>query len=129
MKLYNLLSVYNKSGIEIGLERSTSAPLFDPNQGSFSSLVLSYSGLGLNSKYHFIRPTFEYRRYIQTLPTGLFLLLELKQVQSFHLTMINLFLLKKDFILVGSSSIRGWERADLGPKDTEGKPVRGKECF
>jgi outer membrane protein insertion porin family len=128
LERYNLLSVYNKSGIEIGLERSTSVPLFNPNQGSITSLVLNYSGLGLNSKYHFIRPTLEYRRYIQTTDWLVFAF-RIKAGTIFSSDDDQYIPFEERFYSGGSSSIRGWERADLGPKDKEGQPIGGKSVF
>ena len=128
LKFYDLESVYNKSGIEVGFERSTSEPIFDPNSGSLSSVVVHYSGLGLQSKYHFLRPTIEYRKYTGV-SEWLTLAVRIKAGTIFSYDEDKFIPYEDRFYSGGSSSLRGWQRAELGPKDSEGKPLGGKSVF
>jgi outer membrane protein insertion porin family len=125
---FNIDEIYNKSSIELGLERITSNPIFDPSKGSLSSVTLHYSGLGLQSKYHFLRPTIELRKYIETLDQ-LILAIRFKAGTIFSYDEDNFVPYEERFYSGGSSSIRGWSRAQLGPKDNEGKPLGGKSIF
>lgn len=128
LKLYNLTSVYNKSGVEIGFERSTSEPVFNPNSGSFNSLVVNYSGIGLQSKYHFLRPTIEFRKYTE-ISEWLIFAFRIKTGTIFSYDDDGFIPYEERFYSGGSSSVRGWARAELGPKDKEGKPLGGKSIF
>ena len=128
LKFYNLESVYNKSGIEVGFERNTSEPVFDPNSGSLSSVVVHYSGLGLQSKYHFLRPTIEYRKY-NRISEWLILAFRIKAGTIFSYDEDEFVPYEDRFYSGGSSSLRGWARAELGPKDSDGQPLGGKSVF
>ncbi|MBL1213322.1 MAG: outer membrane protein assembly factor BamA [Ignavibacteriae bacterium] len=125
---FNINEIYNKSSIELGLERITSDPVFDPDKGSLSSVTLHYSGLGLRSKYHFFRPSIEYRKYIETIDR-LILAFRFKAGTIFSYDNDNFIPYEERFYSGGSSSIRGWSRAQLGPKDNEGQPIGGKSIF
>ncbi len=101
---------------------------FEPNSGSFSSLVVHYSGLGLQSKYHFLRPTIEYRKYTG-ISEWLILAFRIKAGTIFSQDDDKFIPYEERFYSGGSSSVRGWGRAELGPKDSEGQPVGGKSVF
>ncbi len=128
LKFYNLTNVYNKSGVEIGFERSTSEPVFNPNAGSYSTFALSYSGLGFQSKYHFLRPTIEYRKYTE-ISEWLIFAFRIKTGTIFSYDNDGFIPYEERFYSGGSSSVRGWARAELGPKDNEGQPLGGKSIF
>ena len=128
MEFYDLVSIYNKSGVEFGLERSAFEPIFEPREGSFSSFVIHYSGLGLNSKYHFLRPTLEYRSYIETVRRLIFAF-RFKAGTILSYDSDEFVPYEERFYSGGSSSVRGWGRAHLGPEDKDGQPLGGKSLF
>ncbi len=125
---FKLDQAYNKSSIALGFERNTADPLFSPNSGSYSSISLFYSGLGLGSKYRFFRPSFDFRRY-HSLFDWLTLAVRLNAGSIFSLDDDKFIPPEERFYSGGSSSIRGWGRAELGPTDTEGKPIGGKSIW
>jgi outer membrane protein insertion porin family len=84
--------------------------------------------LGIKSKYHFIRPSIEYRRYIQTAPWLIFAF-RIKAGAIFSYDDDEFVPYEERFYSGGSSSVRGWGRAELGPKDNKGQPIGGKSVF
>ncbi len=125
---FNISQIYNKSSIELGFERVTSEPTFSPISGSFASIAFHYSGLGLNSKYHFFRPSFDFRKY-NALFDWLTVALRIKAGSIFSNDDDGFVPYEERFYSGGSSSNRGWGRAELGPKDDEGQPLGGKSVL
>lgn len=127
-EIFEIDQIYNKSSIELGFEKNSSKPLFNPNNGALTSLVIHYSGLGLGSKYHFLRPTIDFRKYTG-ITQWLILAYKLKAGTIFCFDNDEIIPFEERFYAGGSSSIRGWGRSELGPKDKIGQPIGGKSLF
>lgn len=125
---FDFRKLYNKSSIEIGFERITSTPIFNPYYGSSVSIALHYSGLGLGSKYHFFRPTFDFRKY-KDLTNWLIFAFKIKMGSIFSYDNDGIIPFEERFYSGGSSSIRGWGRFELGPSDILNKPIGGKSLL
>lgn len=125
---FDFRKLYNKSSIEIGFERITSTPIFNPYYGSSVSIALHYSGLGLGSKYHFFRPTFDFRKY-KDLTNWLIFAFKIKIGSIFSYDNDGIIPFEERFYSGGSSSIRGWGRFELGPSDILNKPIGGKSLL
>ena len=121
-------NLYNKSSISLGISRDNAAPLFFPEKGFFTSLTLQYSGLGLRSKYHYLRSMAEIRHF-QRLGPGWVLASRLKAgaIESFDRE--EFIPLEDRFYSGGSNSVRGWPRSRLGPRDPEGIPTGGNSLL
>ncbi len=125
---FKIDQIYNKSSLELGIERITSKPLFNPDNGTFTAIAIHYSGLGFGSKYHFLRPTIDFRKYTG-LTEWMIFAFKIKAGTIFCYDDDKVIPFEERFYSGGSSSIRGWERAQLGPKDDTGKPIGGKSVF
>lgn len=125
---YKIDQLYNKSSIELGFERISSEPIFNPEKGTFSSVALYYSGLGLGSKYHFLRPSIDFRKYI-ALNNWLIFAFKVKAGAILCYDNDGFVPIEERFYSGGSSSIRGWGRAELGRQDAKGIPLGGKSLF
>jgi outer membrane protein insertion porin family len=125
---FNIAQIYNKSSLELGFERITSKPLFNPDNGTFTAVAIHYSGLGFGSKYHFLRPTIDFRKY-SGLTEWMIFAFRIKAGTIFCYDDDKVIPFEERFYSGGSSSIRGWERSQLGPKDNNGKPIGGKSLF
>ncbi|MBN2411437.1 BamA/TamA family outer membrane protein [candidate division KSB1 bacterium] len=118
------ISLYNKSGITLGLIRDTSLPLFTPVKGLYTSATLTLSGLGFQSDYHFYRILLETRKY-HRLNNSLVWATKFKigLIEPTHLDEVTP--IEERFYAGGSNSIRGWRRSDIGPKNSNGEPIGG----
>ena len=121
----NLESLYNKSSVSFGLTRDTANPLFTPASGMFGTLIVTVSGLGLNSEYHFTKIILDLRRYRQ-ITEGLIFAARIKlgTIQSHDDS--KFVPVEERFFSGGTSSIRGWPRSELGPRTENGSPIGGK---
>ena len=117
------LSLYNKSITRLHAVYDDSKPALSPAQGGLAGLNLDWSGF--ESTYQYFKFDLELRRYFR-LPAELTGAVKVKYgfiqpVNDNHTTPIE-----ERFFAGGGYSIRGWSRADLGPKNKEGKPIGGK---
>lgn len=120
----NLVSLYNKSSVSLGLIRDTSIPLFTPASGMFGALTVTVSGLGLNSEYHFTKIILDIRRYLQIKERYIFATrMKFGSIQSYDDS--KFVPVEERYFSGGSSSVRGWARSELGPKTKSG-PIGGK---
>lgn len=125
---FKIDQIYNKSSLELGFERITSKPLFNPDNGTFTAVAIHYSGLGFGSKYHFLRPTIDFRKYTG-LTEWMVFAFKIKAGTIFSYDDDKVVPFEERFYSGGSSSIRGWGRAQLGPKDNNGIPIGGKSLL
>jgi len=119
--------LYNKSGVNLGFTFDNSTPLFSPEQGMFAALTFKTNGLVFPSDYHYTRFLFDVRQY-QNLSGAVFAYrLKIGSVNSLD---DNGFVpVEVRFYSGGSSSVRGWTRAQLGPKGDDDIPTGGKSLL
>ncbi|MBN2354640.1 BamA/TamA family outer membrane protein [candidate division KSB1 bacterium] len=122
------ISLYHKSTVHIGLAHDDSKPIFNPETGNYYAVNLSFSGLGFQSDFHYFKAVVEARHYWQ---------LKERQTLAARLKIGSMEPLYDDpftpiedrFFAGGSMSMRGWEYAQVGPKDWTGKPVGGNSML
>ncbi len=117
------ISLYNKSGVTLGITRDTSFPLFTPNSGSYLSATYTISGLGFNSSFHYHRFLAE-AHFFREITESTVLAIKTKWgvIETWQNSIAPI---EERFFIGGSSSVRGWARSELGPKSTQGKPLGG----
>jgi len=115
---------YRKSSINLGLLYDTAKPDFFPTKGSFMSNVFTISGLGFDSDYSFLRNLTDIR-YYYTLNSSLVIATRIK-LGFIKLQHTDPFIPYEDrFYAGGAFSVRGWQRAQLGPKNADDDPLGG----
>jgi outer membrane protein insertion porin family len=101
--------------------------MFSPDRGMYAAGAFSISGLGLGSDFHYTRTLLDIRRYQKLL--GMVLAARVK-AGGINSTDDSEFIPVEDrFYAGGSASVRGWARAELGPKDNEDTPLGGNTLF
>ncbi len=116
---------YRKSTISIGFLRDSARPDFYPNRGSVFSTIFSYSGLGFNADFDYLRVLNDLR-YYQDLGSAVVLAARVKGGVIEPLYDNDFIPYEERFYAGGAFSVRGWSRANLGPKNSEGDPIGGK---
>jgi len=119
---------YNRSSISLGASFDNSLPYSFPEKGFAISTIGTLSGLGFNSRYHYIQSIVEVKKF-QSLWSGLVIggrvkLGLMKPIWNDFYTPIE-----DRFYAGGSNSVRGWSRGELGPKSSEDLPVGGDGYF
>jgi outer membrane protein insertion porin family len=115
---------YNKSAINIILRNTNAEPYVSPERGFNLSLSATYSGIGIGSPYRFFRSIIEVTNYHTTFSSLIAgLKLSIGYLESFNTP--EFVPVEERFYKGGSTSVRGWERFELGPKDLNGIPKGG----
>ncbi len=125
---------YKKATWGFGLFNNSSQPLFSPTRGRFSSLQIDYSGpfseFGyLNAQFHYVKTVVEGRFYREIIPGWLVTAYRLKlgSLEVFD-DALKVAPLEERFYAGGSSSVRGWQRSQLGPQ-VNGTPTGGQSLL
>lgn len=119
--------LYNKAGPIYGLTYETSSPLFSPNSGMFILFSYKSNGLLVSSDFHYSRVLVDFRRYQLLMGPVLAYRLKIGAINSRD---THGFIPVEDrFYAGGSTSVRGWERQQLGPKDQNGIPLGGNSLL
>ncbi|MBS3767320.1 MAG: BamA/TamA family outer membrane protein [Candidatus Cloacimonetes bacterium] len=119
-------NLYDKSGILLNNEWSTSQPIFYPQEGFFASLSCKINGYIFNSHFKYTRLLLDFRKYQLIYNSILAVRFEIGGIES---QSSNGFVPVEDrFFAGGSMSIRGWSRSDVGPH-ANGKPIGGKSIM
>lgn len=119
---------YNKSGFSMGFNRNTTDDLFNPESGYHFTCYATIMGIGLDSRYHYLKLELDYKKYLR-LPNNLVYAGRIrggwiKPIMGDLSTPIE-----DRFMLGGNQSLRGWGRNQLSPVDTEGNYVGGNSMF
>ncbi|MCF7859074.1 MAG: BamA/TamA family outer membrane protein [Candidatus Cloacimonetes bacterium] len=119
-----LKEYYNKSTVSQGMNFDDSEPAFYPDRGLFAAYSFSISGLKLKSKYHYVQGLIDIRKYNELWADLVFAgrvkLGAMKPIWGDQATP-----LEERFYAGGSTSIRGWSRSRVGPKNETGTPIGG----
>ncbi|MGH7597966.1 MAG: BamA/OMP85 family outer membrane protein [bacterium] len=125
---------YKKASWGLGLSYNSSRPLFAPARGHFLSLQIDYSGplsefRYLNVQFHYIKTVVEERFYHEIIPDWLVMAYRLKLGALEVLDdALGRTALEERFYAGGSSSVRGWQRSQLGPQPN-GTPIGGQSLL
>ncbi len=118
------ITLYNKSGVTLGLIRDTSMPLFTPVKGLYTSATFTLSGLGFQSDYHFYRILLETRKYHRLNNSFVWATkFKIGAIEPTRLDQVTP--IEERFYAGGGNSLRGWRRSDIGPKNSNGEPIGG----
>jgi len=122
------IELYQKSSFTFGFAHDDSKPIFNPETGKFIGATLSLTGIGFRSDFHYIKLLVEGRKYWPVLDR--FVMAVRAKVGSMRPIFNDPFTPIEDrFFIGGSSSLRGWEYASVGPKDWSGKPIGGNSLL
>lgn len=120
-------TLYNKVGPILGLTINTSEPLFNPSRGMFILLTYKVNGIFLKSDFPYTKVILDGRRYQGI---SAFVLAYRVKIGSINPQQKNGFIpVEERFYAGGSTSVRGWARQQLGPKDEFGDPIGGNSVF
>jgi outer membrane protein insertion porin family len=116
--------LHDKSGITCGYSLNTTSDVFDPHNGWRFDGVMSYMGVGFQSKYHYIRMEVDGRTYVELFDNW---------VLATRLKMGFIETLRSDvsspiedrFLLGGASTLRGWSRNAVSILDEDSLLVGG----
>lgn len=113
---------YNKSILQIGVNRQSTDRLFSPTRGSLVRLVFEESGLFFRSRFKYYKIRAEYRRYKSMIP-GIVLAsrIEVGLMNPYRSSTSTP--VEERFFSGGSNSIRGWGRQQLGPQTVNNNGV------
>lgn len=119
--------LYDKAGPIIGLIWDNSYPLFYPSSGYFMAVTLKTNGLVTLISFRYTRLLIDIRRYRSFLNGVLAYRLKFGGIESFSQ---DKFVPVEDrFYAGGTTSVRGWARQQLGPKDASGTPEGGRSLL
>jgi outer membrane protein insertion porin family len=122
-------ALYRKSIFTLGLFRNGSAPLFSPTRGTFTALEADWSGLLFGADFQYLKATLEARRYFEIISEVV--LAGRAKLGTIHPLSGRRPIAPPEerFYAGGSSSVRGWQRQQLGPKDGAHEPLGGNSLF
>jgi len=119
---------YNKSGFTLGFTRNTTTDLFNPSSGIRVNNYLTLMGVGLNSRYHYVKLEMEFRKYF-SLPNE-WVWASKVRVGGMKPIMGDEFTPIEDrFMLGGALSLRGWGRNKVSPVNEFGALIGGNSMF
>lgn len=118
---------YNKSGVIFSILYDSSNPKFSPNKGLNIVLAYKLNGYAFGGDYDYSRIWTDIRHYQAV---GKLVLASRLMVGGIHSGDNNPFIPVEDrFYAGGSTSVRGWQRSELGPLRDSGKPLGGNSVL
>ena len=118
---------YRKSGLLLVTRLNNSLPEFSPNRGINFSTGFRFNGYFLGGNFSYTQLWGDVRTYHKL---GDIVLALRVMAGGIHSSDSSQFIPVEDrFYSGGSYSIRGWRRAQLGPKRDSGSPFGGKSIF
>jgi outer membrane protein insertion porin family len=124
----DIRDAYTKSGFTLGFLYNTSRPPFNPDRGTNITFYYTISGRGFDSPYQFNRLLLDVRRY-EGLTETLVLAWRVKAGLLISQETDQFVPVEERFYSGGSTSVRGWSRFELGPKDASGVPIGGNSLL
>jgi len=121
-------SIYLKSGISVGFSFFNGEPKLNPINGHSIAVNIKTNGLYITRDMPFYRSLLEYKRYLG-LNYGLTFAFKGKLGTAKATNGSDMIPTEERFYAGGAHSIRGWSRANLGPKDANGTPIGGKSLL
>ncbi len=118
---------YNKSGITLGTFYNDSKPQFSATRGTNVSLTFKLNGYLFGGDFSYTRLWATYRTYRQIGDFTLAFKLMAGGIKSSDTS--NFIPVEDRFYSGGSTSVRGWNRAELGPKRESGSPIGGSSVL
>ncbi|MBS2213539.1 BamA/TamA family outer membrane protein [Carboxylicivirga mesophila] len=125
---YDQSSSYSKSGVAIGFVFSNGTPRLDPVTGYSLAVNIKRNGTIIEESVPFYRSLVEYKKYLG-ISQGVTLAFKGKMGLAFMSRSDDLVPVEERFYAGGSYSVRGWARAQLGPKDGNGQPLGGNSLL
>ncbi|UCF62877.1 MAG: BamA/TamA family outer membrane protein [bacterium] len=119
--------LYDKAGPLIAFTWDNSSPLFSPDRGFFILVSSKINGYLLNADYPFVRYLLDARHYRRQLGFIVAYRLKLGMINSYEDQ--GFIPVEERFYAGGSTSVRGWARQELGPKDLNEKPIGGNSLI
>ncbi len=118
---------YNKSGISAFFTFNNGTPISSPEKGWSFSLGAKVNGYIFGTDFNYVKAWTDIRRYQ---PIGKFVLSLRAMIGGIYSSDSSGFVPVEDrFYSGGSTSNRGWSRAELGPKRGNGTPLGGKSII
>lgn len=118
---------YNKSGVTLGTIYNDSKPQFSATSGTNVSLAFKMNGFLFGGDFSYTRLWGTYRTYYQLGDFTLAFKLMAGGISSADSS--NFIPVEDRFYSGGSTSVRGWNRAQLGPKRESGTPLGGSSAL
>ena len=118
---------YNKSGITLGTFYNDSKPQFSATRGTNVSVAFKLNGYIFGGDFSYTRLWATYRTYRQIGDFTLAFKLMAGGIKSSDTS--NFIPVEDRFYSGGSTSVRGWNRAALGPKRESGSPLGGSSVL
>ncbi|HZL09627.1 MAG TPA: outer membrane protein assembly factor BamA [Prolixibacteraceae bacterium] len=120
--------LYNKSGFTIGFTRNTTHDIFNPKSGIRLNSYLTLMGIGMNSKYHYVKLEMEFRQYFP-LPNDWVLAGRIRGGGMNPIKGDDATPIEDRFMLGGALSLRGWGRNKISPVNENGDLVGGNSMI
>ena len=119
--------IHNKSGITIGMTRNTTNNPFSPTKGWKFNGNFTLMGIGFKSKYDYYKSEIGINRYYQLDKDWIL-------AGKLNAGFIKPFSgdespIEDRFLIGGASSLRGWGRHQIAPKNEEGKLIGGNSML
>lgn len=118
---------YNKSGIILGTIYNDSKPQFSATSGTNVSLAFKVNGVFFGGDFSYTKLWGTYRTYYQLGDFTLAFKVMAGGISSADSS--NFIPVEDRFYSGGSTSVRGWNRAQLGPKRESGTPLGGSSAL
>jgi len=119
--------LYNKSGILLSTIFNNSNPKFSPERGVNLSVGLKVNGYMFGGDFSYTRLWGDFRTYQKI--GGVVVAARLMAGGISSADTSGFIPVEDRFYAGGSNSVRGWNRAELGPKRASGSPLGGKSVL
>ncbi len=119
--------LYNKSGVLLSAIYNSAHPTFSPEGGVNLSVGLKINGYLFGRDFDYTRLWGDFRGYLPLRNSVLAFRLSGGSIKT--TSSENFIPVEDRFYAGGSNSIRGWNRAELGPKRESGSPLGGRSIF
>ena len=119
--------LYSKSGFTISGNYNNSSPRFSPRNGINLAAAYKLNGYLFGGDFNYSRVVVDFRTYLDLGKPALALRAKAGGINSSDAE--GYIPVEDRFYTGGSSSVRGWNRAELGPKRDDGTPSGGKSIL